>query len=80
VVISPDEMNRNLRTVMIAPITAAPKRYPTGVGCQFQARAGEIVLDQVRTVDQLRLVRKLGDLPPATAARVLRVLAEMFAP
>jgi mRNA interferase MazF len=79
VVVSPDEMNRNIRTVIIAPMTTAQKRYPTRVPCKFGGRVGEIVLDQIRTVDQSRLVKELGSLDPRTGARVTRVLLEMFA-
>jgi mRNA interferase MazF len=79
-VISPDEMNRNVRTVIIAPMTSTQKRYPTRVACKFSGKTGEIVLDQIRTVDHSRLVKRLGRINSATAQAVLRRLQEMFAP
>jgi mRNA interferase MazF len=79
VVVSPDEMNRHLRTVIMAPMTSRGRAYPTRVACRFQGTAGQVVLDQLRTVDAERLSRRLGALGPATKPAVLRVLAEMFA-
>jgi mRNA interferase MazF len=79
-VVSPDEMNRHIRTVIVAPMTRKGHAYPTRVPCRFRGRAGQVVLDQIRTVDAARLVRKRGRLDGATGARVLAVLAEMFAP
>jgi len=80
VVISPDEMNRHLRTVIVAPMTTKARGYPTRVACRFRGKAGQVVLDQVRTVDLDRLVRRLGAVDRPTQAAVLRTLAEMFAP
>jgi mRNA interferase MazF len=80
VVISPDEMNRHIDTVIIAPMTTKGRSYPTRIPVQFQRKTGQIVLDQVRTVDKTRLVRRLGKIDNATAQQVLTVLAEMFAP
>lgn len=77
-VISPNEMNRHIATVIIAPMTTQGRDYPTRVPCTFQGVKGQIVLDQLRTVDKLRLVKKLGRLSPATADRLLDVLTEMF--
>ena len=79
-VISPDEMNRYINTVIVAPMTSSGRNYPTRVSCKFQGKAGEVVLDQVRTVDKARLVKKLGRIDNHTQAEVLRVLGEMFAP
>ena len=79
-VISPDEMNRHVRTVIVAPMTTVRRPYPTRVRCVFEGRKGEIVLDQIRTVDRIRLVKKLGTIDEATRERVLAALAEMFAP
>jgi mRNA interferase MazF len=79
VVVSPDEMNRHIRTAIIAPMTTTPKRYPTRVACRFARKSGEIVLDQIRTVDQVRLVKRLGTISAATARSVLQTLQEMFA-
>lgn len=78
-VISPDAMNRHLSRVIVAPMTTAGRPYPTRVPVQFEGRSGQIVLDQIRTVDQGRLIRHLGGISEATAAQVLAVLREMFA-
>jgi len=80
VVVSPDELNRHLHTVMIAPMTTGGQAYPWRVTCRFQGRAGFVALDQVRTVDTARLRRPVGRLAPATFTSVLDVLQEMFAP
>jgi mRNA interferase MazF len=77
-IISPDEMNRRIATVIVAPLTTKGRGYPTRVQCDFQGKAGEIVLDQIRTVDKTRLVRRLGVIDEATRINVLEVLAEMF--
>lgn len=79
-VVSPDEMNRHLHTIIVAPMSTHPKPYPTRVPCRFQGKKGQVVLDQIRTVDRSRLVKKLGSLSPATTRRVLETLADMFAP
>lgn len=79
-VISPDEMNRHIRTVIVAPMTTKGRQYPTRVTCRFRGKAGQVVLDQIRTVDADRLVRKLGRLDADTGGKVLAVLGEMFAP
>ena len=80
VIISPDEMNRYVRTVIVAPMSTRGKRYPTRVECKFQGKLGQIVLDQIRTVDKSRLVKKLGRLGSRVQTEVLAVLSEMFAP
>ena len=79
VVISPDEMNRYIATVIIAPMTTRDKPYPTRVVCQFQGKNGQIVLDQIRTVDKNRLVKKLGRISQDEQKMLLAILAEMFA-
>ena len=80
-VISPDEMNHRISTVIIAPMTTAGKLYPTRVKVRFEGKEGKIVLDQLRTVGKARLVRKLGSITDRrTQGKVLRVLGEMFAP
>ena len=79
-VISPDEMNRFIRTVIVAPMTTKGAPYPTRVPCKFQGKQGHVVLDQIRTVDKARLVRRLGKVGEQTRAQVLSVLSEMFAP
>ena len=78
-VVSPDEMNRHIATVIVAPMTTKGRRYPTRVSCQFQGKHGQIVLDQLRTVDKVRLVKKLGHIGSKTRQTVLAVLSEMFA-
>jgi mRNA interferase MazF len=80
VVISPDELNQSLRTVIVAPMTTGGHAYPWRVPVTFAGKAGHIALDQVRTVDQIRLLKLLGQLDAAPAERTLQVLAEMFAP
>ncbi len=78
VVISPDEMNRHISTVIIAPVTTKGKNYPTRVTCKFEGKSGQVVLDQIRTVDKARLTRKLGKLNRQTQNSVLNILNEMF--
>ena len=78
-VVSPDEMNRFIRTVIVAPMTPKGTSYPTRVSCKFQGKHGQIVLDQIRTVDKTRLVRRLGRIDKQTQTEVLLVLNEMFA-
>ena len=78
-VVSPDEMNHHIATVIIAPMTTRGRSYPTRVPCRFGDKEGQIVLDQLRTVDKKRLVRRLGSVPAPTQQAVLAVLAEMFA-
>lgn len=78
-IVSPDELNDHLHTVIVAPMTTAGRAYPWRVACTFQRREGFVVLDQLRTVDGERLLRRLGKLPPALLGRVLAALEEMFA-
>jgi mRNA interferase MazF len=78
-VVSPDELNQYLRTVIIAPMTTGGARYPWRVPCRFQRRSGFVALDQIRTVDAERLLRRLGRLTPETVTAVLQRLQEMFA-
>ncbi len=79
VVVSPDEMNAHIQTVIVAPLTTKGRPYPTRVACTFQGKRGQIVLDQIRTVDRLRLVRRMGKLTGPQSSAVLSVLAAMFA-
>jgi len=79
-VISPDEMNHYIKTVIVAPMTTKGRSYPTRVKCQFKGREGQIALDQIRTVDNNRLLKKLGRIEKRTADEVLTILNEMFAP
>lgn len=74
VVISPDEMNRHIETVIVAPMTTKGRTYPTRIPLRFQRKVGQIVLDQVRTVDKSRLVRRLGKISDRAALQVLSVL------
>ena len=78
-VISPDEMNRFIATVIVAPMTSKGRDYPTRVSCEFQGRQGQVVLDQIRTIDKSRLIQKLGEVDNNTKTKVLSTLAEMFA-
>jgi mRNA interferase MazF len=79
-VISPDELNQHLRTVIVAPMTTGGQAYPWRVRCRFRDRAGFVAIDQLRTVDSERLVRRLGRISPGTLTAVLAVLQEMFTP
>lgn len=78
VIISPDEMNYNISTVIIAPLTSKLRNYPTRVPCKVEGKQGQIVLDQIRTVDKTRLIKKINTLNKITQAKVLNVLKEMF--
>ena len=78
-IISPNEINHHISTVIVAPMTTKGQSYPTRVTCQFQGKEGQIVLDQVRTVDKTRLVKLLGQITAEEQKAVLDILAEMFA-
>jgi mRNA interferase MazF len=78
-VISPDEMNAHIATVIAAPMTTQGRAYPTRVSCKFQGKDGQVVLDQIRTVDKARLAKKLGTISVTTQKAVLAILAEIFA-
>ena len=80
IVVSPDELNAALSTVIIAPMTTVRRRWPTRPAVTFQGKTGEIALDQIRTVDKTRLVKRLGKVDSVTASAVLETLAELFAP
>ena len=79
VIISPDEMNRHIRTVIVAPMTTAGKEYPTRISCEFKKKKGHIVLDQIRTIDKKRLVKKLGSVDSETQLKIISVLQRLFA-
>lgn len=79
VIVSPDELNEHLRTVIVAPMTTGGRPYPWRVACRFQEQEGRVALDQLRTVDRERLTRHLGKLPEQTMRSVLGTLAEFFA-
>jgi len=78
-IISPDEMNDHIATVIVAPMTTKGRMYPTRVICQFEGKEGQVVLDQIRTVDKIQLVKKIGKINASTQKEVLVVLMEMFA-
>lgn len=79
-VISPDELNSHLQTFIVAPLTTGSHPYPFRIPCRVAGKSGHVVLDQVRTVDRARLVRRIGRLTAPTLAKVLTGLQEMFAP
>ena len=79
VIVSPDELNGHLRTVIVAPMTTGGRAYPWRIRCRFRQRSAYVVLDQLRTVDRERLVKRLGVLSGGTMAAVLGGLQEMFA-
>jgi len=78
-VVSPDELNDNVQTIIVAPLTKGSHSYPFRVTCRFQGKSGYIVLDQIRTVDRERMVRRLGSVSPQALQRSLAILREMFA-
>jgi len=79
-VVSPDELNQHLRTMIVAPMTTGGQAYPWRVRCRFRERTGFVAIDQLRTVDSTRLVKRLGRVSPGTLTAVLAVLQEMFTP
>ncbi len=79
-VVSPDEMNRHLQTVIAAPMTTKGQSYPTRVKLRFLGKEGRVALDQLRTIDRIRLVKKMGAIDHVNQNKVLKVLAEIFAP
>ncbi|WP_419165570.1 type II toxin-antitoxin system PemK/MazF family toxin [Candidatus Palauibacter sp.] len=80
VIISPDDLNPSLGTYLVAPMTTGGRAYPFRIACRFRNRDGYVVVDQLRAVDRVRLVRRLGRLSRKTMADVLNVLQRMFAP
>ncbi|MHB1587318.1 MAG: type II toxin-antitoxin system PemK/MazF family toxin [Acidiferrobacteraceae bacterium] len=79
VILSPDEMNAHIGTVIVAPMTTKGRDYPTRIPLTFRRKKGQLVLDQIRTVDKTRLVKRLGKLDQSAATRTLTVLQELFA-
>lgn len=77
-IISPDQMNRNVKTAIIAPMTTKSRSFPTRIACEFKGKNGSIVLDQIRAVDKVRLVKKLGEIDEETQVKVLEKLQEIF--
>ena len=78
-IVSPDEMNRSIQTVIVAPMTTRGHPYPTRVPCRFQGKQGQVVLDQIRAIDKSRLVKRLGKISPKAQKAVVRILQSMFA-
>ncbi len=78
-IVAPDELNRHLRTTVVAPMTTGGRSYPWRIPCRFHNRDGFVALDQLRTVDTERLVKRLGRLAPTAVGAVLLALQEMFA-
>jgi len=78
VIISPDEMNKHIATVIIAPMTTQSHDYPTRVRVKFQNREGWIVLDQIRTIDKRRLIKRLGNLETQTIHKIKSIIKEML--
>lgn len=77
-VISPDELNRNISTVIVAPMTTKGRNYPTRVSCTFNDKKGQILLEQMRAVDKTRLIKRLGNVGSFVQAKVFSVLSELF--
>ncbi|MGC2238550.1 MAG: type II toxin-antitoxin system PemK/MazF family toxin [Pyrinomonadaceae bacterium] len=79
-IISPDEMNRHVKTAIIAPMTTKSRNFPTRIACEFEGKSGFVILDQIRSVDKIRLTKKLGEIDDETQVKVLEKLQEIFAP
>jgi mRNA interferase MazF len=77
-IVSPDEANKYLRTVTIVPLTSTIKNYPTRVNCIFEGRQGQLAVDQIRSVDKTRLIRKLGTLDEAVSKQICYTIVETF--
>ncbi len=80
VIVSPDDVNERVATVIVAPMTTRGRLYPTRVPCRFDGKDGRIVLDQLRTVDKRRLLNRMGMIDTETQRQILSVLAALFAP
>lgn len=78
VIVSPNAMNKHLRTILVSPLTHTLKRYPSRVQSRFMKEKGEVVLDQIRAVDKSRLIKKIGRVDRSTASKIKRVLQTMF--
>jgi len=78
VILSPDEVNRSLNTVIVAPLTSTIRNYPTRINCFIDGKNGQVVLDQLRAVDKIRLSRKLGKLDSKASSLILETLQELF--
>jgi mRNA interferase MazF len=80
VVVSPDDLNRVISTVIIAPLTSGGRSYKFRVPSKVKGKTGQVLLDQIRTVDRVRLIKRIDKLDPSTADNVMEVLQNMFAP
>jgi mRNA interferase MazF len=78
-IVSPNEINHNISTVIVAPMTTKGKKYPTRIACSFQGKNGQIILDQIRTVDKRRLVKKMGVISKNAQTKTINLLQELFA-
>jgi len=78
VIVSPNEINDHLRTVVIAPMTSANRKYPTRVKVKHKSQEGWVVIDQLRTIDKIRIVKKLGSLTEKEIRECKRVIRETF--
>ena len=78
-IISPNEANLYLDTVIVSPMTTILRKYPTRVNCRFQKKKGQVAIDQLRTLDKKRLVKKLGKLDMATCRKICTTLQSFFA-
>ena len=78
VIVSPDAINKYLDTIIAVPLTSTIRSYPTRINCTFQRKKGEVALDQIRSVDKTRLIRKIGTLDNATCKAICELLQEMF--
>ncbi len=79
-IISPDQMNRNIKTAIVAPMTTKSRNFPTRIACEFEGKSGFVVLDQIRAVDKVRLMKKLGEIDDEMQVKVLEKLQEIYAP
>ena len=77
-IVSPDEVNKHLNTVIIVPLTNTLKPYPTRIDCQFMGKQGQLAIDQVRSIDKSRLSRKLGTMDMETSEKICSRLIETF--
>lgn len=77
-IVSPDDVNDHLNTVIIAPLTSTLRKYPTRINCHVDGKDGQIALDQLRAIDKVRLNKKIGKLDVATAQQVLGILKKLF--
>ncbi len=78
-IVSPDQLNRNVKTVIIAPMTTKSRNFPTRIACEFEGKKGFVVLDQIRTIDKIHLMKKLGEIDDEMQMKILKKLQEIFA-